>query len=143
VADGAEHNVREVRELLAKEFKLTPAERAEMLPSGKQSVYDNRIGRAKTHLDKAGLIATVRRGVYHITDLGKAVLARKPPEITRTCLLQFPEFTDFLSLRHDDGAREQAVSPAPISDAAATPEESLKAPTGRSDKRSRPTCSTR
>jgi restriction system protein len=102
VADGAEHDVREVRELLA---------------------YDNRIGWAKTYLDKAGLIATVRRGVYHITDLGKAVLARKPPEITRTYLLQF---TDFLNLRHDDGAREQAVSPAPSSDAAATPEEQLE-----------------
>lgn len=52
--DGAEHHVREVRERLAGEFKLTPADRAEMLPSGKQSVFDNRVGWAKTYPEKAG-----------------------------------------------------------------------------------------
>ena len=63
MADGADHHVRDVRETLAADFKLTSADRAEMLPSGKQSVFDNRVGWAKTYLDKAGLLETVRRGV--------------------------------------------------------------------------------
>jgi restriction system protein len=49
--------------------------------SGKQSVFGNRVGWAKTYLDKAGLISSVRRGVYRITAAGKAVLAERPKEI--------------------------------------------------------------
>ena len=35
-ADGNEHAVREAVEVLAEEFRLTPAERHERLPSGSQ-----------------------------------------------------------------------------------------------------------
>lgn len=110
VAGGAEHHVRDVREQLAKEFKLTGAERAEMLPSGKQNVFDNRVGWAKTYLDKAGLIATVRRGTYRITDTGKAVLAKKPSAIDKTYLAQFKPFLDFLNLRHPNSSRSSSSS---------------------------------
>jgi restriction system protein len=75
VADGGEHHVRDVRDRLAAEFKLTAAERAEMLPSGKQSYFNNRVGWAKTYLDKAGLISSVRRGVYRITEAGEFTTA--------------------------------------------------------------------
>lgn len=42
--DGKEHSLREAEEALAEHFKLTPAERAELLPSGQQGVFKNRIG---------------------------------------------------------------------------------------------------
>lgn len=58
LSDGAEHHVRDLRDQLAAEFKLTLSDRAEMLPSGKQGVFDNRVGWAKTYMDKAGLLTS-------------------------------------------------------------------------------------
>ncbi len=52
-------------------FGLTPAERDTRLPSGVQTVIHNRVGWAKWHLEKLGYVATVRRGIYRITDAGK------------------------------------------------------------------------
>lgn len=46
-----------------------------MLPSGKQSKFDNRVAWARTYLDKAGLVETPSRGKYRITDDGKKALA--------------------------------------------------------------------
>lgn len=124
VADGGEHHVRNVRERLAAEFKLTPQDRSEMLPSGKQSVFDNRVGWAKTYMDKAGLVASVRRGIYRITDAGRAVLAERPPRVDKKYLERFDGFRSFISIQHDDGDRE--TQPEPVSVAATTPEEQLE-----------------
>ncbi len=126
VADGADHHVRDVRETLAAEFKLTPADRAEMLPSGKQSVFDNRVGWTKTYLDKAGLLETVRRGVYRITKAGKAVLIEQPPRIDKQYLKRFDAFQQFLAVQHDDEGGEEADDAA-VEAAAATPQEHLEA----------------
>ena len=42
--DGEEHNDRDLREHLAEEFKLTGADRHKLLPSGKQPVFNGRVG---------------------------------------------------------------------------------------------------
>lgn len=124
VAEGAEHSVRDVRERLAVEFGLSPADRAEMLPSGKQSVFDNRVGWAKTYMEKAGLLETVRRGVYRITQVGKSVLAEKPDRLDKEYLRRFRPFKEFLALQHDVEDHEPANEPADGSPA--TPEEQLE-----------------
>ncbi|GAB4033764.1 winged helix-turn-helix domain-containing protein [Spirosoma gilvum] len=54
-ADGQEHTPREAVESLAKTFNLTDLDRQELLPSGTQRIFDNRIAWTKTHLLKAGL----------------------------------------------------------------------------------------
>ncbi len=46
--DGAEHSLREAIEALAGEFKLSDEERRELLPSGQQEIFDNRVGWART-----------------------------------------------------------------------------------------------
>ena len=56
--DKAEHSLRETIETLANEFKLTEQERRELLPSGKQEVFVNRVGWARTYLKRAGLVAS-------------------------------------------------------------------------------------
>lgn len=56
LADGAEHTLRDAEESLAEHFNLTPAERAELLPSGQQGIFKNRIGWARTYLKKAALL---------------------------------------------------------------------------------------
>lgn len=55
LSDGKEWRMRDVTEALATRFDLTPAERAEMLPSGQQTLFSNRVAWAKTHLKAAGL----------------------------------------------------------------------------------------
>lgn len=75
-ADGQDHTFREAMKALAKEFHLTDEERREMLPSGQQEVFDNRIGWARTYMKKAGLIEATKRGVNKITQRGLDVLKK-------------------------------------------------------------------
>ena len=70
LSDGNEHTLRDAEENLAEHFKLTPAERAELLPSGQQGVFKNRIGWARTYLKKAALLESPKRGVFKITERG-------------------------------------------------------------------------
>jgi len=55
-SDNNEHILRDTIELLATQFNLTDGEREELLPSGTQAIFDNRVGWAKTHILKAGLL---------------------------------------------------------------------------------------
>ena len=96
-ADGKEHKKREAEEQLAQEFGLTDDERATLLPSGKQRLFDNRVGWARTYLKQAGLLESVRRGVIRITDRGHSVLARKLDRLDNDVLDEFPEFLEFKS----------------------------------------------
>lgn len=56
LSDGAEHTLRDAEDSLAEHFKLSPSERAELLPSGQQGVFKNRMGWARTYLKKAALL---------------------------------------------------------------------------------------
>ena len=74
VDDGNLHAAKDVRNQIAREMALTESDLSEMLPSGKQRTFDNRVAWARTYLDKAGLIETPQRGKYRITDAGRAAL---------------------------------------------------------------------
>ena len=67
--ESAEGEIRigDVVERIAQKLGLTPEERAELLPSGVQSLFSNRVHWAKTYLGKAGLIESTRRGHFRIT----------------------------------------------------------------------------
>lgn len=95
VSDGHEHFVREVYESLAIQFELTPSEISELLPSGKQAIFHNRVGWANSYLKKAGLLDSPRRGVIKISSRGVDVLSKKPTRIDVKYLEQFPEFIEF------------------------------------------------
>ena len=43
LGDGQERTMREVTDLLAESFHLTDHEREELLPSGQQSIFSNRV----------------------------------------------------------------------------------------------------
>lgn len=94
-ADGQERSLRETIEMLADQYGLTNEERSELLPSGQQSVFDNRVGWARTYMKKAGLLETTRRGYYKITPRGRQVLQSNPHKINAAFLRQFPEFVEF------------------------------------------------
>ena len=72
--DGEIHKLSEMVEKLADEFQLTPEERAQLLPSGCQPNFENRVGWSKFHLVKAGLLEAPVRGHFKITQRGREVL---------------------------------------------------------------------
>jgi len=120
-SDGQEHSSRDAVEALAKVLKLSAEDRKEMLPSGQQEVFDNRIGWARTYMKKAGLLDSPRRGYNKITKRGLDVLKTNPERIDIKFLKQYKEFQTFQSLRHsiDDAEQEQEMSEK-------TPEELLE-----------------
>jgi len=92
LADGEVRRNQETNEYLAQHFHLTDEERSEMLPSGYARLFDNRIGWAKTHLKKAGLIEAPSRGQYRITKRGLEALSQKDHPINVAYLRKFEEY---------------------------------------------------
>lgn len=94
VSDGELHSAKDVRNNIANSMKLTEEDLAEMLPSGTQRTFDNRVAWARTYLDKAGLIETPMRGKYHITEEGIRALASNE-KIDIAYLEKSEEFKNF------------------------------------------------
>ncbi len=120
--DGQEHSLRETIEALAGEFNLTEEERSELLPSGRQAIFDNRVGWARTYLKKAGMLEITRRGYYQITERSQQILRQNPSEINTAFLRQFPEFVEFqrtTRIRSDEAEDER-------SNETQTPEEAIE-----------------
>jgi restriction system protein len=109
VADGVEHRMAEVLVGLADVFKLTEAERLELLPSGQTPLFNNRVHWAKTYLKKAALIESPKRATIIITNRGKKILQEKPSEINVKFLKRFPEFVEFHSSKKE-GSNETESS---------------------------------
>lgn len=119
---GQEISMRELTECLAREFKLTPPEREELLPSGNQSIFENRVGWARTYLKKAGLVDSPRRGCVRITPRGQEVLAMAPDRIDNRFLSRFPEFLEFQGKKEEQANVLSAATPLVTE----TPEELLE-----------------
>ena len=105
--DQQEHSLREAIDQLAQNFGLTEVERKELLPSGLQEVFNNRVAWARTYMGKAGLLESTRRGYFKITDRGVKVLKQNPDRIDVKFLEQFEEFRQFRALRHTKTEEEE------------------------------------
>lgn len=126
-ADGADHQLKEAVAALATEFQLTDEEKNEYLASGQQTVFQNRVGWARTYMKKAGLLASPRRGYLVITERGHSVLGEKPASIDVDCLERFPEFMEFKALRHEKKEESPIIGRASAPDTGKTPHEALEA----------------
>ncbi|MGA2538760.1 MAG: restriction endonuclease, partial [Terracidiphilus sp.] len=93
--DGKEHTLAKAAEAISHQFNLSEAERNEMLPSGGQLKIFSRIGWSRTYMAKAGLLETVSRGKFRITQRGLALLKTKPAKIDVSLLNKYPEFVEF------------------------------------------------
>ena len=123
-ADGEEHTNREALEALAGEFELSEEEQKQLLPSGQQRTFDNRVAWARAHMKMAGLVENTRRGVFRITHRGQYVLQESPSEINLKFLRQFPEY-----LQARDGnkkSRQQNRTDIPDEKGIQTPAEQLE-----------------
>lgn len=94
-ADGHERELRDAYAQVSQVLGLNDDDRAELLPSGQQLTYKNRLGWAKTHLTKAGLLESVGRARFRITPKGKGVVETCPPRVDMLYLNQFPEYVAF------------------------------------------------
>jgi restriction system protein len=121
--DG-EIRIGDVVERLAEKLDLTPEERSQLLPSGKQTVFANRVHWAKTYLGKAGLIESTRRGYFKITASGRQVVESKPPRIDNIFLSQFEGFEKW---RGSDQEAEQLSAVPAIVNQKETPDEIMRA----------------
>jgi restriction system protein len=100
-SDNREHSLREAVDTLAKDFKLTDDELREVLPSGQQPVFNNRVSWARVYLTKARLLEATRRGHFQATQRGLEVLAENPERIDAQFLRRFSEFEQFKAFRRD------------------------------------------
>jgi restriction system protein len=114
---------REAIDTLADYFQLSEQERMELLPSGQQATFANRVGWAVTYLKKAGLLKSNRRSYFEITERGKQVLRQNPEHLNVKFLKQFPEFIDFQKKRNISA---KPVLPLISEDEERTPEEIIE-----------------
>jgi restriction system protein len=112
---------------LADQLKLTPEERSELLPSGKQTIFSNRVHWAKSYLSKAGLVELTRRAYFKVSPRGEDVLKSTPGHIDNRFLAQFEEFRSFSKRGY--GATDDEESPAAVlipEDHKQTPDETMR-----------------
>jgi restriction system protein len=127
LGDSKEHSLRDAEESLSEHFNLSPTERAELLPSGQQGIFKNRIGWARTFLKKACLVDAPKRGVFKITDRGLKLLATNPTRIDGKLLEQFPEFMEFRGVSKAPNGKKIISEPmVAIPVVTTTPEEAIE-----------------
>jgi restriction system protein len=113
LSTAGEVRIGDAVDCLAEQFSLNPDERARLLPSGKQTLFGNRVHWAKTFLTKAGLLESTRRGHFRITERGQQVIASHPPRIDNDFLNQFAEFRQFKRKSARDAEQDaQLIEPA-------------------------------
>jgi restriction system protein len=123
-ADREEHRLRDAIEQLADHFDLTEEERKELLPSGSQATFDNRVGWARTYMKKAGLLESPRRGYFRITDRGLQALKQKPEMINVKFLEQYPEFLEFKTRSNTESTTTEIDTTVPTEER--TPREVME-----------------
>lgn len=123
VSDKQEHKYRDLIEKLAIKFQITDEERKELLASGNQAIFDNRVGWAKTYLKKAGLLDSPKRATFVITQIGLDTLKKNPDRVDAKYLRQFPAFLEFQNASRNDNETEEETTVIAVSEQ--TPEENL------------------
>ena len=124
-SDGKEHKFSQAVEELADQFELTTEERNELLPSGSQAVFNNRVGWARSYLKQAGLLASPKRGFFNITIKGTELLATNQPYLDVSILEQYPDFIEFRNRKKDKGENESQIAPSLEQESLLTPEDAL------------------
>jgi len=117
-ADGKEHSMQEAREVIAKTMALPAEDLKELLPSGTQTKFDNRVAWAKSYFVQAKVLESPRRGYFRITKRGIDLHKLGHKRIDVRVLNQYPEFVDFHKTRAPKEEEPES--------AAETPEETLQ-----------------
>ena len=92
LSGSSDTSVAEVRQRVAAAEGLTPEEVQELLPSGRQPVFTNRVSWAIIHMEKSGLVEKVQRGIYRLAAAGEQLLAQSPTRIDVSFLRRYPAY---------------------------------------------------
>lgn len=124
-ADGKEHKFSQAVEELSDIFGLTAIEKNELLPSGSQAVFNNRVGWARSYLKQAGLLSNTKRGFFTITSQGAELLLSNPKHIDITTLDKYPAFIEFKNRKKEKGENEITIPLLTEQESTQTPEDAL------------------
>ena len=124
LSDGKQHRSADVAQELAVELRIDADELAQLLPSGRMTVWRSRVHWASQYLSQAEAITRLQRGVFVLAERGRQLLAEHPDGLSTSDLHAFPEFVDFVNR-----SRRTAVSSVPPTSAVqdTTPQERVEA----------------
>jgi restriction system protein len=123
---GGEVRIGDTVDRIAEQLALTSDDRAQLLPSGKQTLFGNRVHWAKTYLSKAGLLVSTRRGYFKITERGQQVIATHPARIDNEFLNQFAEFRQFKEKSANDATQSAQTIETALVSRTETPDEIMR-----------------
>jgi restriction system protein len=121
--EGNEMTTNQIKDAVAKYLGLTEEALVERLESGAQTIFDNRIGWARTYLFKAGLLDRPRRAIYVISEAGNKVLENPPNEIDVNYLKSFEQFSEFQERTKNESETTESIKK---SEDQLTPEEQVE-----------------
>lgn len=108
-SDSKEHSLQEVRAYLTNYFALTDESKAEKVPSGNQTKFDNRIYWTKSYFSKAKLIDQTKRSHFKITKRGLVFFSKFKDNITIKDLKEIEEFRDFREVNSQNENNKDAT----------------------------------
>lgn len=95
LADGAEAALSEVRQRVASAEGLTPEDVRETTPEGRQPRFSYNVSWAAIYMERAGLVARVRRGVYRLTEEGERLLGQSPTRVDMDVLSKYATYVEW------------------------------------------------
>lgn len=119
LVDRKEHEITEIRNILANEFNLTDNDLAEEIPSGGKK-FAGRVGWARTYLKGAKLIDSPKRAHFVINERGVKALEDNPSNILNY-LKQYPEYLEFMGITKKNNFEKQVET----IESSETPDEML------------------
>jgi restriction system protein len=94
---------------VARLLNLSPADMLEKVKSGSRSKVTDRTQWAKTYLEWAGLVTTVKRGYYAITNEGVSLLQMNPTVVDKAFLMaNYPSFVKNSTARRTGSENKDA-----------------------------------
>ncbi len=92
----------EIRKRVMTSEGLTESDTEEMLPSGNQSIFTNRVAWALSHMRRAGLVNRARRGVYQLSPEGNRLLSNDPLRVDIKTLKGYESYREWKANTGDD-----------------------------------------
>jgi len=129
LGDSQERSSSWLYSKISEEFRLSSAEREELLPSKRQPILNNRVAWALFHMKSAVLVESPKRGVHKITPRGQQLLKKNSAKVDMRVLAQFPEYTAMQGKQKEESTTIPFDSPTSV-EAVVTPDEAIAAAYG-------------
>ncbi len=130
LGDGQERPSSWLYSKISDEFHLTPQERAELLPSKRQPILNNRVAWALFHMKSACLVESPKRGIYKLTTRGQQVLKKHANKVDMRVLVQFAEYAAMKEKQKPQADGNATLAAVPLDEQIVTPDEAISAAYG-------------